>query len=414
MSKLQEQVLAACLASKEALELTETFGGPIEANFSSSDAMILKAIRTYYARDGTAEKGNAALIESILLQDVRSAKSQETLKAALDRVVSQAVDVSVPNVQSILLNARIHAVKDQLAAALVNGEKSKEAKLLEELRRLYDISNINDLIMADTDEVYTTENLDALIMNSFNQENILKVYPTSIGDRVGGGFLPGQHIVIGAVPNLGKSAMIVTMASGFAARGRKVLICCNEEPPAIYWMRFIQQLSNMVKEDVLADYSAAVVKAKLNGLDNIVIASLSPGTPAQIKSLIDKYTPDVMIIDQILHLNMGKVSGDSKTNSLEAAAAFNRAMALQNHMVTISVTQCGDSAYGRAVLEMRDLYQSHTGLQGTADIIILIGADKAQEEQGYRTVNIVKNKVNARHESFPVRLIVPLSKYANA
>lgn len=372
--------------------------------------MVLEAISTYYSRDPAATSADIQLVDAIIEDSTRSEKHQETLKSLLHSL--ETTEISVDNVKELLLQAHIKKVKDRLAVALVNSEQKIQDELLAELSSLKSVTSLDQLDTSSKEEVYTTDNLDDLILKSYDISNMLKIYPTSIGDRVGGGVLPGQHIVIGAVPNLGKSGMIVTMVSGFAARGRHSLIVCNEEPPSVYWMRFIQAMSGKTKAQVLENYHECKAIAQAKGLDNIIIVGMSPGTPSQVENLVEKYNPDVLVMDQILHFQAGK--HDSKTNSLEAAAVFMRNMASRHNLVSISVSQCGDSAYNKQILEMRDLYQSHTGLQGTADIILLIGGDEDQISRGYRTANIVKNKITGEHVSFPVKFDQNLSRYTNA
>lgn len=402
------QLLGAALKDREAHDLVHKYANI--AQYGKQEQMVFDAISTYYTRDPAATSADIQIVGAIIDDSTRSEKHQTTLKSLLSSL--STTDVSVDNVKELLLQAHIKKVKDRLAVALVNADQSVQDELLTELSSLKSVKSLDQLSTGSKEEVYTTDNLDDLILKSYDISNMLKIYPTSIGDRIGGGVLPGQHIVIGAVPNLGKSGMVVTMVSGFAARGRHTLIVCNEEPPSVYWMRFIQAMSGKTKEYVLENYHECKALAQAKGLDNIIIVGVSPGTPHQVEPLIEKYHPDVLVVDQILHFQAGK--HDSKTNSIEAAAVFMRNMASRHKLVAISITQCGDSAYGKQILQMNDLYMSNTAVQGTADIMILIGADEDQEARGYRTVNIVKNKVNGRHESFPVRLDMNLSRYMNA
>jgi len=98
---------------------------------------------------------------------------------------------------------------------------------------------------------------------------------------------------------------------------------------------------------------------------------------------------------------------------LEQAATFARNMAKKYNIVVISVTQAGDSASGKASLEMGDVDFSNTGIPAQADVMLGIGMTSDMESSGQRVFSLPKNKITGRHESWPVRLVPSYSRYTS-
>ena len=78
--------------------------------------------------------------------------------------------------------------------------------------------------------------------------------------------------------------------------------------------------------------------------------------------------------------------------------------------MVVSVTQAGDSAEGKAVLDMGDVDYSNTGIPSQADVMVGIGANKTHKEQGEVVFSLPKNKVSGIHEYFACGAQPHLSK----
>jgi hypothetical protein len=82
--------------------------------------------------------------------------------------------------------------------------------------------------------------------------------------------------------------------------------------------------------------------------------------------------------------------------------------------VCVSVTQAGDSASDKSVLDLGDVDYSNTGIPGQADVMIGIGANKNQRDAGEIVISLPKNKVSGRHEYFACYTDPSLSKIISA
>ena len=167
----------------------------------------------------------------------------------------------------------------------------------------------------------------------------------------------------------------------------------------------------MTAAEIRANPQAAKDIAEQVGYHNIIFVSMSPGSPRQIEALVERYKAKWFIVDQLRHL---AVSSDTRTNQLEAAANAIRNIGKRYDAIAIDVTQAGDSAQGKAILDMGDVDSSNTGIPGACDVLLGIGATDQQVAQGIRVLSLSKNKIGGVHDSFPVRFNPSISKYVSA
>ena len=70
--------------------------------------------------------------------------------------------------------------------------------------------------------------------------------------------------------------------------------------------------------------------------------------------------------------------------------------------MVITVTQAGDSASGKSILDMGDVDSSNTGIPAQADVMVGIGMSDEDEANGRRVISLPKNKPGGNHGTFPV------------
>jgi hypothetical protein len=212
------------------------------------------------------------------------------------------------------------------------------------------------------------------------------------------------------VHNCGKTAFTINLGSGVARYGKRVMHLINEDRKEDVYLRYVCNLSGMDKHGVRDDPSLAQSKAGAAGLSNVIVIAIKPGTPDQIKRLIQKYQPDVVIVDQLRNL---QVKADSRVNQLESAATAMRNIGKQENVLMVSVTQAGDSARDKLILDDGDIDFSNTGIPAQADLLIGIGCNEEYKASGQRIINLIKNKIGAVEEHFPVKIFEPLSRYTS-
>ncbi|MCK5016220.1 MAG: AAA family ATPase, partial [Candidatus Peribacteraceae bacterium] len=240
-----------------------------------------------------------------------------------------------------------------------------------------------------------------------DKSNLIRVYPNELNDRIDGGLIPGNSVLVFARPNTGKTQFAINLTRGFIRDGRRVLYLINEEPKRQLLSRMISRLTNKVRTEIYSDVDAAVKEAKKNGLDNFFLEDINPGTFPQIRGLIEKVKPEILVIDQLRNLD---VKSDTRVNQLETAATEARNLAKRYGIVVISMTQAGDSAHNKLALEMNDVDFSNTGIPAQMDLMIGIGINQQFRDQNMRMISIAKNKITSDHSHFPVAVDEALSK----
>jgi hypothetical protein len=159
--------------------------------------------------------------------------------------------------------------------------------------------------------------------------------------------------------------------------------------------------------DIQKDPATVEQEAVQGGIENLRIRELSPGSLAELERLVRLEKPAVLIVDQLRNV---KAKSENMTQRLDAVAQGVRALGKRYKMATISVTQAGDSARGKAVLDDGDIDSSNTGIPGAADVLIGIGMTEEMDAAGLRMLSICKNKITGWRGSFQVRIDPQLSR----
>jgi hypothetical protein len=141
--------------------------------------------------------------------------------------------------------------------------------------------------------------------------------------------------------------------------------------------------------------------AREMGYDNWIAARMYPGSPAEIGALCEEYQPDILVIDQLRNIRMKE---DNYVQKLEKAASAARNLGKRYDCLVLSVTQAGDSASGKPVLDMGDVDSSNTGIPAQADVMVGIGCSEDDKDNGRRVLSLPKNKRSGNHDFFPVRI----------
>ena len=408
---MEAQLLAASLASRDSYELIKEYITLKSSTYSKQFQVVMNKLGEYYARDSAAVKADVSLLLTQISETIRNDKHIATFRDML--TAAQAVDLSEANVKATVLLAKQQEVGDKLSQALVmDAGQAKVDELLAELQELRSVTSIEQLAsQEEAARVLSGAELDlnALLHKENDASNLIKLYPTSLNERVDGGVKRGHHIIIFARPNAGKTATCVHMSCGFLHQGFRVLYIINEDREEDIYLRHVNNLSGYDKYTLTGNVQEAQAKARGRGIDRLVIAGLAPGSIKQIAELIEQHSPDVVIVDQLRNLN---VRADSRVNQLDAAARGVRDLGKYYNVLMVSVTQAGDSAEGKAVLDMGDVDFSNTGIPAACDVLLAIGKDATLEAEQRRMISLPKNKLG-REEHFVVNITPSLSRLGN-
>lgn len=402
----ERKIITAAIQSREAFEKVETFVQ--EGDFTEQGALLWKHIRDYYSRDRACGSVDVETLHHRVGASVSSEKHRTAFTALINEIAGARV--SPENIVHDFLSLKREGIGAKLATALLSGEAEESRKLLEEYNK-WDAEVTEP--SSEESGVLVAPSLEE-ITKTYDSSELIKLWPSSLNNRLDGGLLRGHHVVVFARPEMGKTLFLINAVAGFLAQGLVVLYVGNEDPITDIVLRVVCRLTRRDKFTVLADPKDAYATALTFGYGNLVLAGLSPGTPKEIEKLIEHHRPDILIIDQLRNLNVGSnAKNGNYTQQLEQAATAARNLGKKHDVLVLSVTQAGDSASGKAVLDMGDVDSSNTGIPAQADVMVGIGATQEDEQVGRRIISLPKNKRSGKHEFFPVRIDPQLSRIIN-
>lgn len=402
-------LLAASLRSREDFDLILDYVDLKMSTYSKELQVVMSKVKDYYTRDPAA---TFVLPEVLIAQIAETIRNPKHVALFSELIASAVTEIgSDSNVRAVVLLAKQQEAGDKLAQALASGITGRQSidELLLEVQKLRAMTELGELV-GDGMESYRGVDLAELMRHENDPSVLIKMYPSSLNARLDGGAKRGHHVTVYARPEVGKSQFCVNLACGMARDGRKSSYFINEDRPQDIIMRMISNLSGMNKRQVYDDMAMAQELANNHGFQNITIINAKPGTIRQIEDQIEKDQPDVIFVDQLRNL---EVKAESRVNQLESAATAVRGLAKVCNVLAVSVTQAGDSASNKAVLEMSDVDFSNTGIPSQADLMIGIGMDHTLEAEGRRMISLPKNKISGDHSSFPVNVNPSLSRYTS-
>jgi len=399
---MEHQLLHAAIKSRQAFEL---FSRHLDPKAKSREyQLVFAAIAEYYQRDPNIPAADPAVLGELLLSKMANVKHRERFASMLSDVLSS--EVSVANLAELVLVGKRNEIADKLAIALANRD-DKAAALIEEYNALRTASSLDEALLADV-TVLRHDTIEDVIRATLRHEGALRLFPGALDQRLDGRLSPGHHVTTFAVPEMGKTALNVTIASGFCHQGAKGIYFINEDREQDIYFRHVSCMSSMPYDAVAQDPATAIAKADARGIQNLTVMGLAPGSMAQIFDIVEKEEPKWIVIDQLINLNE---KGDGLSQILGKAVRGARNLAKKAGIIVVSTCQAGDSAEGKAVLGRGDVYQSNTEVPAQCDVLLGIGATKEQENTGYRTFTLIKNKITGDHSSFTQRLVPQISRY---
>lgn len=403
---MEQPLLAASLRSRHDFDLIKSYIDVRVSTYSKPFQIVMNKVGEYYKRDSDAALVEPTILLTQIAESIRNDKHVQRFTELINEsLASTGSDI---NVRAAILLAKQQEVGDKLSQALAidASGSGKIDELIEELKHLRSMTSLDELAGKGL-ESFSKVDLTSLITKEFDPEGLLAVYPSSLNERLDGGVRGGHHLLVFAQVETGKSAMCINMSCGFARQGKRVVYIINEDRPEDIILRHIANLSGMTKYQIRENPRKAQDLAESAGWDNITVVSAEPGTPDAIEEYVETEDPDAVIVDQLRNLH---VKAESRVNQLELAATAVRNIGKRTNKVMVSVTQAGDSATNKLILDKGDVDFSNVGIPSQMDVMIGLGLDPTFEAEGLRNISLCKNKISGRHENFPVRIIPQLSR----
>jgi archaellum biogenesis ATPase FlaH len=387
----EQKIIAAFIKSRKDYDVAV---GHVKG-LSPMGKAVLGAVTEYYEMDRQAEAIDTEVIDANLERRFGGVpKHLRELKDYMAELYS--VEVSAINVTKEILESE----KERIGILLADAILTKNKDMISTYMREYDdIYNGVDLDMGD-DDMYTGVDLGEF-EHIYSEENLIKIAPPALNSRLRGGLIRGQHLLLAAMSEAGKSLFAINMAAGFIRQGFKVLYIGNEDPIVELILRLLSNLSGASGEDLFSRKAEVMSKAQEYGYDLITFKGLDPGTIEGIDALLRAGDYDVLVIDQLRNI---RAKTENNTLRLEAVATGARNLARRHDVLVVSVTQAAESARDRLVLDSGDIDGSNVGMPGATDVMVMVGLNDDYYMRDLRRITLVKNKRGGVHDNFTVRI----------
>lgn len=374
---MNENRLIACfLRSREAYEKISAYTLD-KYMFTPFGMSVVKEIKSFYDADPSANHVDLELIKQSLIAD--NPKKDFIIEEYFSAV---PMDVSVNNVLRLYEDVYKDALRNELILCLNSKDDAKADELIKQLQT-FSVEEIDE-------SIYNATPISELNKH-FTGTNLIPIYPTALNTILGGGVPRQSQLCIVARPDVGKSAFAINLAVGAAEKGFKVLYIGNEDPAPKMVMRILSRFLRKPESEFRSMVGADKIAID-RGYSNIFFKEMHPGNYSELRHWIEKLNPDVVVIDQIRNMNF---KPDSMTINLEQGMIATRNLAKEFNLVMVVVTQAGDSATNKVVLDLNDVEWSNTGVAAQTDLMICVGQNPNLKEQGIVILSFPKNKLCA-------------------
>jgi hypothetical protein len=214
----------------------------------------------------------------------------------------------------------------------------------------------------------------------------------------------GQLIEVGARPNTGKTsfhASLLAGKNGFIEQGANCVVLLNEEDYDRVIVRYLNASSDASSKDILKNKEKYFEHWRTRRMPWLKVKNASDYNMAWVESVCKYHKPDVVVLD------MGDKFADYTASTmrideiLKRNVVYARQIAKKYNCCIFYMSQLSAEAEGRVQLDQSMMEGSKTGKAAEADLMLLLARNPVitgQEEQdNYRYVNVVKNKLNGWH-----------------
>lgn len=398
---LERRILSALLVSRGAYDQVISELGPsYKEGFSPITQVVAKLLEGYYSADGAAQSCPKTVLADRCEKEIGNPKHS---KQIAEFCLSLDEACSVPNVVLDIRRRAKRYLGDRLVGLLANHREGDEVDaLIEEFRNIGSTESLDGTAI-DESCIYRAPSTEDLVRDKFSGAGTIPFGIAKLDRACDGGARPGHSVLIYARPEIGKTLLTLHIICNWLQAGKRVLYVGNEDPMSDILLRIVGRLCRRKKEEIIGYPAKADAVARARGYDNLVAASLSPGSIPEIDKLVVKYEPEIVVIDQLRNLDTGD---DNRVTSLEKAAISARNLFKRRGVLGVTVTQAGDSGEGKPYLALSDVDFSKTGIPGAIDLAIGVGATTEDKKFGVRGISLPKNKLGGKHEEFPVKFNV--------
>ena len=391
---MESKILSSIIKDRESFNKLSKLN--VKDSFSDPAKFIYDIVCDFYDNDTSVTFVDLELVEKRIERELpKQIDLYRNILKTLNETTSSA------NLLNEVIAVKKDSIARELSSLLLTRQKAGVLELMDEYK------NVETSFDEDDEDESLLEGAKICdIVESLKNQNRIKLWPKALHQATGGA-MRGNNVLVFGRPEVGKSLFIINMVGGLLHDGYKVLFIENEDPAKSTMSRLICRLADKPLIDVIENPDEVENVVRQRGYNNLILKSLSPGTFRDIQSLIDHHGVDVVVINQLRNIWVGKAS---RVEQMEIAATSARNLAKKNNILVIGVTQAGDSGTNKLRLEMGDIDFSNTGMPAQMDLIIGIGSNEEYDGKSWRMISLPKNKLSGEHLYFPVTVDTKINK----
>jgi len=379
-------------------------------NFTEELNIIIKIIDYIFKNNKEINIINKEFLISLLEENYNKLKNKEKIINIINNIYN--IYSSEEEYNLILLNN----IKKYYLEKIIN----TSIELLENNNKL-ELENIDkylqeyklkkQLLTSDADSLMVDSSIDELleIEGDTSGHDWFCFELTDILGKIKGGDL---GLVVASV-NTGKTAFVLTIAMSLVKQCVKVLHINNEERGTKVKLRALENYLGMNKLQIFNNKEKAQEVIQGDFKKFYFLYDIASVTVRDIKTLIEKHEPEVVIIDQAWKIKVSK----QDRNDLILTEIFKslRELAKENNVHIIGTTQADSTAYDKEWIKLDNLFGSKVGVQGELDYLIGIGKKDEMGKEDWRYLSFPKNKLTGNErEKIILKLDKNCSKYISS
>lgn len=245
-------------------------------------------------------------------------------------------------------------------------------------------------------------------------ENRIPTLITGVDRILRGGVSKKELLIIGAAPNVGKTAILVNCTFGGLYDSKSVLYLSCELDEERIAERTEQRICLMTDDEIINNRKEATKRInkfyKLSK-SRLFIKSVGSGewgidnlrTYLQQLKIKENFVPDLIIIDYLDELK-SNYGYDKFYASETAITAGLINIAKEFDVPLITATQASREAVGKQIVTEKEIAQCFQKVR-KADVILTICQTKEEEEENIARIYIAKNRNNpGKHMQIPINI----------
>lgn len=380
----------------------------IKTNALSDELKIIIKVLDFIYKNNLYNNNTETISKDFLIalleEQYNKLKNKDTIKEIINNIYNIKTTIEEENI--ILLNNLKNYYLEKIITESINLLENTNTVEIDGLDKyLLEYKNYQGLLIENNDWLvdYDVDTLLEIENDSYGYDWFCEELSEVLG-KIKGGDL---GLVVASV-NTGKTAFILTIAMSLLKQGAKVLHINNEERGSKVKLRALENYLDINKFQIFNNKELAQDVIDNVFKDNYFLYDIPSVGIRDVKLLVKKHNPDVLLIDQAWKVKVSK----QDRNDLTLTEVFRslREIAKEYDIHILGTTQADSDGYDKEYLKMHNLFGSKVGVQGEMDYIIGIGKkDIEASKDNWRYITFPKNKLTG-NESNKVILFLDKSK----